>query len=157
MKRLATGVLLAPLALAACGAEESIEPDPANSEDIAAAATTSPPGDPAPEAFAATAWRVVAEDGARYTTYLDAGGSYRDLRNGDPWQVGSWSYSDGETGKRLCLTPAAEGGVERCWEPGRMSGETMRATSGRGLTIKLERVEYQPPVESEAETDDDGA
>ena len=28
-----------------------------------------------------------------------------------------------------------------------MTGETLRAKSDHGLTIELERVEYQPPVE----------
>ena len=158
IERLTAGVLLAPLALAACTPGESAEPAPASTEDAAAAATDAPDapaGDPAPEAFATTAWRVVAEDGARYITYLDADGGYRDMRNGDPWQTGSWSYSDGEGGKRLCFTPSAEAGVERCWEPGRMSGETMRAKGDGGLTIELVRVAYEPPAESEAETDDD--
>ena len=155
--RLACGLLLAPLALAACSADDSVEPDPASTDDVVAAATAAPTGEPAPEAFAATAWRVVAEDGARYTTYLDADGTYRDLRNGDPWQTGSWSYSDGDGDKRLCFTPAAEGGVERCWEPGRMSGETMRAKGADDVTIELERVDYQPPAATETDDADDRA
>lgn len=140
---------MASLALAACTAGETEEADPAPTGE----ASATPSGEPAPEVFAATAWRVIAQDGARYTTYLDADGSYRDLRNGDPWQTGSWRYFDGEEGKRLCFEPDDESGLERCWKPGRMSGETMRAESDSATTIELERVEYLPP----ATTDDEEA
>ena len=57
-------------------------------EPVAAAEDTSLPGD-----FAETAWRITSEDGARYTTYLDRDGSYRDLRNGDLWQEGQWTFN----------------------------------------------------------------
>lgn len=146
--RLALGAL-APLALGGCSGTQGDEPPATDGEEIAAtaSASASPSGEPAPEAFAATAWRALAADGARYTTYLDADGTYRDLRNGDPWQTGSWRYLDAERDRRLCFMPADENGIERCWEPGRMTGETLRAKSDHGLTIELERVEYQPPVE----------
>ena len=66
-------------ALAACSPTEQ------QSETLTATqqAIATPTGEPAPEVFAATAWRVLAADGARYTTYLDQDGTYRDLRNGD--------------------------------------------------------------------------
>ncbi|UYH54738.1 hypothetical protein N6L26_11940 [Qipengyuania sp. SS22] len=131
---------------------------PASDEGDSAALTpqqvVSPSGEPAPEVFAATAWRAVAADGARYTTYLDADGTYRDLRNGDPRQTGSWSYSAVERDKRLCFIPTPATGVERCWEPGRMSGGTMKATNDDGVSIELERVEYRPPAEPDTDTDD---
>ena len=142
---------IAALALAGCSPEAEEASDAP--EDATAEASATPTGQPAPEVFAATAWRVVAEDGARYTTMLDADGTYRDLRNGDPWQTGAWTYSDGEQGKFLCFTPEDEGGVERCWEPGRMTGDTMRATGDSGTNIELERVDYEPP----ANGDDQGA
>ena len=134
----------AALALAACSpagdaGDETLDTDPA----------PPPSSGPAPHIFAATAWRAVAEDGARYTTQLDPDGTYRDLRNGDPWQTGSWTYSDGEHGKLLCFTPEDENGIERCWEPERMSGDTMRATSDSGTAIELERVDYEPPSDDE--------
>ena len=94
----------------------------------------------------ATAWRALAADGARYTTYLDQDGTYRDLRNGDPWQTGSWTYSKDEGDKLLCFTPDSENGAERCWRPERMNGDTMRARSG-DTEIELTRVEYAPPGE----------
>jgi len=131
----------AALALSACSPTEDTGGDVPDAADPAA----SPSDEPVPQIFAATAWRTVAEDGARYTTQLDPDGTYRDLRNGDPWQVGSWTYSDGEQGKLLCFTPGDENGIERCWEPERMRGDTMRATSDSGTTIELERVDYEPP------------
>ncbi|MFW2349771.1 hypothetical protein [Qipengyuania sp.] len=142
---------IVPFALAACSAQETDEGTPPTATDASANATPTPSEAPAPEALAATAWRTLSEDGARYTTYLDPDGSYRDLRNGDPWQTGSWRYIDGEEGKRLCFKPDDENGLERCWEPGRVSGDTMRAKGDSGITIELERVEYQPPAEADDE------
>ena len=142
---------IAALALAGCSPEA--EEPAVTPGDAAAEASATPTGQPAPEVFAATAWRLVAEDGARYTTMLDADGTYRDLRNGDPWQTGAWTYSDGEQGKFLCFTPDDDGAIERCWEPGRMTGGTMRATGDNGVNIELERVDYEPL----ANGDDQGA
>jgi hypothetical protein len=133
----------AALALSACSPTEDTGGDAPDAADPAAL----PSDEPAPQIFAATAWRAVAEDGARYTTQLDPDGTYRDLRNGDPWQTGSWTYSDGEQGKLLCFTPGDENGIERCWEPERVRGDTMRATSDSGTTIELERVDYEPPLD----------
>lgn len=145
MKRVAAGAIV-PLALAACSAgnDQEADPAPVSESDFGAA----PSDAPAPEAFAGTAWRAIARDGARYTTYLDTDGRYRDLRNGDPWHSGSWRYLEGEDNRRLCLKPDDENGLERCWEPGRMSGETMRAESDSGTLIELERVDYQPPADT---------
>ena len=137
-------ILALGMALPAC--------TPASDEGDSSALTpqqvASPSGEPAPEVFVATAWRAVAADGARYTTYLDADGTYRDLRNGDPWQTGSWTYSVVERDKRLCFMPAPDSGIERCWEPGRMSGGKMKATNDDGVSIELERVEYRPPADA---------
>jgi hypothetical protein len=141
---------LASLVLAACA------PAGQSGDESAATPETAltPTGEPAPEIFSATAWRAVAEDGARYTTYLDPDGTYRDLRNGDPWQTGSWTYDEGARPKLLCFTPDDENAIERCWEPGRMSGDTMRAESDGGLTIELERVDYELPAEGEPAEDE---
>ncbi len=143
--------MIAPLlmlALGACApsADNSNSAVPSSPAAAAMAAST-PSADPAPEGFAATAWRADAENGARYTTYLDPDGTYRDLRNGDPWQRGSWSYTAGDEA-RLCFTPEAEGGVRRCWTPEPLSDETMAATDAQGRRIELERVEYAPPPEA---------
>lgn len=140
---------IGPLALAACTGQKADQPLSTDTGETGASATATPSGEPAPEAFAATGWRALAEDGARYTTYLDPDGTYRDLRNGDPWQTGSWRYLDSEGDKRLCFKPDDENGLERCWQPGRMSGDTLRAKGDGGITIELERVEYQPPAEAD--------
>jgi hypothetical protein len=96
-----------------------------------------------PAEFIRTAWRIVSEDGARYTTYLDEDGRYRDFRNGDPWQEGTWE-TDSED--RLCFLPEAEGAVLRCWHPDRMQGANrMIASSDNGQRIRLDRADYSPP------------
>lgn len=108
-----------------------------------------------PQTFADTAWRSVSEDGARYTTMLDRDGTYRDLRNGDPWQQGSWTYAEDENRKELCFVPDAENGVERCWTPGRMEDDTLIATGRGERRIELQRVDYQPPEIVDAEEGED--
>ncbi len=145
--------LLATGALAACsptgdGSTTAVSPVET------AAAVSEPEGQPAPDEFANTAWRIIAEDGARYVTYFDADGTYRDLRNGDPWQDGTWSYEDGPEAKMLCFTPDDENGVERCWQPGRITDGTMVATNAAGRRIELKPVDYTLPEDNE---DDGGA
>ena len=88
---------------------------------------------------------MLAEDGARYVTFLDEGGTYRDLRNGDPWQEGDWTYADGPGGKQICLRPDHDDGLERCWEPGRIKGNTLIATGPEDRRIELTRVDYTAP------------
>ncbi len=131
---------LAALSLVGCSPSGTT-----GTENFDTANPTSPPSEePAPKTFASTAWRAIAEDGARYTTQLDPDGTYRDLRNGDPWQTGSWDYSADDESNLLCFTPQDENGVERCWRPERMNGDTMRATSENGTEIELRRVDYTP-------------
>ena len=139
--------LTAVLGLASCSPAEE---NASGGEDAASAEPRdSPTGKPAPDTFAGTAWRVMAEDGARYVTMLDEGGTYRDLRNGDPWQEGDWTYADGPGGKQLCLRPDHEDGLERCWEPERMKGNTMIATGPGDRRIELTRVDYAAPEKDE--------
>ena len=142
---------LASAGLAGCNDAGSADPEAA----VTGEPSPTPEADSAPQTFADTAWRSTAEDGARYTTYLDADGTYRDIRNGDPWQTGSWAYRDGEDKPQLCFTPDAENGVERCWEPGRMSDGAMRAKNQTGREIELERVDYFPPAAEQLEETDD--
>lgn len=151
MIRFFTFAALASAVLAGCAPETGTETELA-SEGAATEATpeSTPSGQPAPDVFAATAWRATAEDGARYTTYLDPEGTYRDFRNGDPWQEGTWEHADAEGGRVLCFTPDAENGIERCWEPGRMRGDTMEAQGDSGVKIELERVEYVPNPDADA-------
>ena len=135
------------LGLCAC---TPVEEDPDGAEEAASAEPSdSPTGNPAPDTFAGTAWRVMAEDGARYVTMLDYDGTYRDLRNGDAWQEGDWTYADGPGGKQLCLEPNHENGLERCWQPGPMEGDTMIATGPEDRRIELTRVEYAAPEPQE--------
>lgn len=140
-----TLVLAGGLAACAPAAEKSGNSVPSTTEGTMDNATESS----TPEVFAETAWRVIAEDGARYTTLLDSDGIYRDLRNGDPWQQGNWTSAEGPEGKQLCFIPADENGVERCWLPGRMEGETLTATGPSGRRIELTRVEYTAPSDQE--------
>lgn len=111
-------------------------------------------GESAPEGFAETAWRVTSEDGARYATFFDAGGRYRDLRNGDPWQEGEWTYSDGPNGKQICLRPDGENSVETCWQPGSVNDDRMVATGQEDRRIELTRITYRAPDPSEGDEEE---
>ena len=142
---LAGAVLLA----AACSNPDEtpseVVEDPQGNVTAAAVEDTSLPGD-----FAETAWRITSEDGARYTTYLDRDGSYRDLRNGDLWQKGQWTFN--ATGdERLCFIPDEEYGVERCWKPESMTDDLMDATGPQDRRIELQRVDYRLPDKSSTE------
>ncbi len=144
-------VILAGLSAASC--------TPAQDDPMAEVESEATPAEPdagndssnGPPTFADTAWRSVSEDGARYTTMLDRDGTYRDLRNGDPWQQGSWTYAEVDNRKELCFLPDAENGVERCWTPGRMEDGTLIATGPGERRIELERVDYQSQEVSEAD------
>jgi len=125
--------------------------------DSAEAATPTPEPPALPNEFSRTAWRVRGEEGALYTTFLDPGGRYRDLRNGDPWQKGAWEYDAQE---RICFTPDAESSLGQCWRPERMdpSGQ-MIVTSSSGRRVRLESAEYRPPelpVDGENENEAEG-
>lgn len=116
--------------------------DPAlNSEDI-------------PADFARTAWRIEDADGARYTTYLDDGGRYRDFRNGDLWHSGSWEVDDEG---RLCLTPEADETSDdtapvTCWSPRGMDGDSgMIVQASSGKRVRLQQVEYRAAEDAVAE------
>ena len=149
----ASGV--AALALSACSPTGNTAGGAIGTNGLETVATTEPSSSRAvPEAFSSTAWRAIAEDGARYVTEIDPDGTYRDLRNGDPWQDGAWSYEDGPEAKMLCFTPDDENGVERCWQPGRITDGTLVATNAAGRRIELEPVDYTLPEDNE---DDGGA
>ena len=122
-----------------------------------------------PNDFARTAWRVEDEDGARYTTFLDDGGRYRDLRNGDPWHSGSWEV-DAEN--QLCLTPdtddetGSEGAAETaqepsegprsCWNPRGMDGDGgMIVQASSGKRVRLQQVDYRAPDAEDSTADSD--
>ena len=76
----------AALALAACSPTGNTAGGTIGTDGLETVATTEPSSSrTVPEAFSSTAWRAIAEDGARYVTEIDPDGTYRDLRNGDPW------------------------------------------------------------------------
>lgn len=147
---------LMSVALAACAPQDSATGDLAEQAAGTGQGVELVEEDPTelPSEFVRTAWRVVAVDGARYTTYFDEGGRYRDFRNGDPWQEGSWET---DAQGQLCFLPDPEGGVLRCWQPDRMQDDDrMIATSEGGERIRIERADYSPPVEPDAEGGDAG-
>lgn len=125
-------------------------------DGVEATPTPEPPA--LPNEFSRTAWRVRGENGALYTTFLDPGGRYRDLRNGDPWQEGTWEYDEED---RVCFTPDAAGSLGQCWRPERMDDvDQMIVTSGSGRRVRLESVEYRRPdplVEGDTAADAVGA
>lgn len=144
--------LILVLAFAAC----SPAPEQDAATQVAAAETEepepepSPTTSPAPDDFTNTAWRSTAENGALFVTYLDEGGTYRDLRNGDPYQTGTWEYADDG---QLCLTPEADDAQGGCWEPERMrDGDMLTLTSGE-RRIQVRRITYEPPAEEGQEAE----
>ena len=143
-------VPLCLLWLAACSseAEPTAAPEPV-ATDTSDQAEAEPDPEPrktaAPEEYAATAWRVTAEDGARYITQLDQDGAYREFRNGDPYQTGKWTYED----ERICMEPSDEIAVGGCWRPVRMRQDNLLMTGAGGRRIMLERVDYIPEAADE--------
>ena len=152
MKSLVSSAVLlsAALALSACAAEEDGAAD--GPADVAASTEAAEEARELKE-FVGTAWRVSAEDGARYVTYLDAEGRYRDLRNGDPWQEGGWSLEaapgDEEGQVLLCFQPEGDNVRERCWETGKLDDGKLIVTSGGGRRVQLEKVAYEAPQDAE--------
>lgn len=144
------------LSLGACSAQEE-PPEPADTEEAQAAEQIA---EAAAEAeslseFEGTAWRVSAEDGARYVTYLDGEGRYRDLRNGSPWQEGGWTIEAPKEGEKagtlLCFSPDGENVRERCWEAGHLRDGKLLVTSGGGRRVELEKVAYEAPAQADPE------
>ena len=148
-------LLAASLTIAACApSEESApDPDPDRIDGEASGEGGGAQDNPnLPQRFAGTAWRVLAEDGARFVTYLDPDGAYRDLRNGDPWQTGVWAYAAGPEGGELCFTPENEYARESCWRPERMRGDSLFARGPGDRRIELIRIDYTRPEPAEQAT-----
>ncbi len=103
-----------------------------------------------------TGWMTVGEDGAVYTTFFDAGGTYRDFRNGSPMLEGTWERR--ENG-RLCFTPTATDRTGACWTTGELAEDgTMRITNSQGREVEIKRVTYLAPEAAEEGADEaDGA
>ena len=156
-------VLGLTLTLGGCAKEEETAAEPAEGTAAEAPAAELTPEQVAAEEaeeqvhseFSETAWRVMAEDGARYITYIDADGTYRDLRNGNPWQQGSWTFDKAQDGggdsDLLCFVPDAEDASERCWEPGRLQDNELIVTSGGARRVSLEKVTYVAPEDATSE------
>lgn len=157
MKRHCTALFSFSLLLAACASPEEEQATAPTSDEGADVSPSPVHSGEVPATMEATGWRVVSEEGARFTTYLDEGGTYRDLRNGDPYGTGEWTYTDGARGKLLCFTPQQDEALESeevetnetCWETSRMSGETMIVTGPGGKRIELTSVSYQSPADME--------
>lgn len=141
-------LLIAPFTLAvltACSAQTAEEEAAAEQEVVGEETATAGGKAAEPREFAGTAWRSMAEDGARFVTYIDEGGTYRDLRNGDPFQQGAWTWNADGFSRKLCFTPKAEGGVERCWSVSPVEDGVMIVTGLDDKQVELERVDYVLP------------
>ena len=114
--------------------EASAEPDAKSGDDATSFEAVQMP------VMSQTGWRVLGEDGAVYTTFFDADGSYRDFKNGEPMQTGTWEERvDG----KLCFTPAEEGRIGECWKLDRVGSDgMMKPVSDAGKTIELRQVTY---------------
>ena len=145
MTRSIPAILIASLLAVSCApSQDEVDETPSTPEATKSGEDAADESGP-PKELVETAWRAISEEGARFTTYLDENGTYRDLRNGDPYQTGSWTYIEASRGKMLCFTPDDENGVETCWEPGTRDGETLIMTGPAGRRIELTSVEYIAP------------
>ena len=98
-------------------------------------------------AISETGWLTVGSDGAVQTTFFDAGGRYRDLRNGALLAQGMWEQRPDGT---VCFEPDA--GLGACWETGSEDETgTVIATNGDGKRIEIKRVTYLAPPAPEAD------
>ena len=140
--------LFAALALAACddasgsGATDALT----GSGDSEPAAEESPANVSLP--VAESGWLTVGADGAVQTTFFDAGGRYRDFRNGAPFGTVKWEQRPDGT---VCFEP--DEGAGACWETGppNKDGEVI-ATDSDGNAISIKRITYvAPPSEDEDE------
>lgn len=106
--------------------------------------------------FSESGWLVVGEDGAVYTTMLDADGAYRDLRNGDPLYSGEWEKRDDN---EVCFVPDEAGKAGDCWKLDDADKDgTVRATNSADRSIELRRISYVGPgEESDAAAAEDAA
>lgn len=151
-------LIAAPLfVLAACAEKQEAPEDIAPEEQATAEPDNAEPDKAEPveaekaeaeemATMAETAWRVLGEDGAVYTTFFDANGLYRDFKNGEALQSGSWEERD--DGK-LCFTPEEEDRIGECWELGKVDRDgMMKPVSDAGKTIELRQVTYMAPLDA---------
>ena len=133
--------VLALLACACSGSEEAVD----GGDAVPAAGETAEPAPPSVEVeLPGSAWRVRGPQGAVFVTYFDPDGVFRDLRNGEPNQTGTWT-EDSEGG--VCLTPDVEGAATDCWTfEERSEDGTIQARKGE-VAVELEPVDYVAPEE----------
>lgn len=137
-------LLAAALAVSACAAGGEDTSAPADAE--APAVDKEPETQGRDISFSETAWLTVGTDGAVQTTFFDADGRYRDLRNGALTAQGGWERrGDG----MLCFEPDTGSGA--CWDTGPVDdkGEAI-ATDTAGMRIVIKRVAYIAPAASDA-------
>ena len=92
-----------------------------------------------------SAWRSAGEDGATYATFLDGEGRYRDMRNGEPRQEGSWEVREDGA---VCFLPDGDNVRGDCWNLGRLrKNGSLVATGQDGQRIELHQIDYQAPEE----------
>lgn len=95
-----------------------------------------------------TAWLSVGQDGSVQTTFLDQGGRYRDFRNGEPADTGTWEQRpDGA----ICFTP--DEGQGGCWGAGALDADgSTYVTSADGKRVEIKRITYTaPPLDDETQ------
>ncbi len=130
--------------LAACAPAEDSGSDGADTASETPSNSSAPTAASNDAPMAKTGWVAIGADGAVYTTFFDPDGTYRDFRNGDPVQQGSWERREDA---RLCLIPAGEQVRGECWSTGAVDDEgNMRTVDGTGRAIELRRVTYIAPA-----------
>ncbi|MAY20346.1 MAG: hypothetical protein CL955_06985 [Erythrobacteraceae bacterium] len=137
--------LFAPLALAACDESGSSGAADALSGSSEATPEAQETPDTVSLPVAESGWLTVGADGAVQTTFFDAGGRFRDLRNGEPFAQGKWEQRpDG----KICFEP--DEGAGACWTtaPPDDNGEVI-ATDEDGMAIALKRITYVAPPSDE--------
>lgn len=137
--------LFAPLALAACDESSSSGAADVLTGGGEAAPTAEETPDTVSLPVAESGWLTVGADGAVQTTFFDAGGRYRDLRNGEPFAQGKWEQRpDG----KICFEP--DEGAGSCWTTASPddNGEVI-ATDDDGMAIAIKRITYVAPPSDE--------
>ncbi|MFM5953054.1 MAG: hypothetical protein ACKOPE_01945 [Novosphingobium sp.] len=115
--------------LAACGGQKTATPEPTASEAAEAVATDAA----AVQTPAAGTYDVVAPDGTKGTSTLNADGTYSDNdASGKVTAKGTWAIKDGKT----CFRP--EGAKEECYtESPRAADGSFTAVDAKGGVTKV--------------------
>lgn len=138
--------ILVSLALAAC-AESG---DSGSADTLTGSGGNTPAAEATPDdvslSLTESGWLTVGTDGAVQTTFFDAGGRYRDLRNGEPFATGKWEQRPDGT---VCFEP--DEGAGACWKTGRPDADgDVIATDEDGKSIAIKRITYVAPPSEDA-------